>query len=136
MEFLHPPGWPRPKGYANGVAARGRMIFLSGMVGWDANEKFASDDLTGQVRQTLENIVAVLEQAGAQPRHIARMVWYVVDKEEYLDAAPLIGEVYREILGEHYPAMTLVEVAALLEDRARVEIEVTAVVPEVTAQFG
>lgn len=132
MEFLLPPGWPRPKGYANGVAARGRMIFLSGMVGWDANEKFASDDLVEQIRQTLENATAVLAQAGATPRHIARIVWYVLDKEEYIRAAPRIGEVYREIVGDHYPAMTLVQVAALLEDRARIEIEVTAVVPDAT----
>lgn len=129
MDFLHPPGWPRPKGYANGVAARGRMIFLSGMVGWDANEKFASDDLVRQIRQALENVVTVLEQAGAQPRHIARIVWYVLDKREYLEAAPQIGKVYREVIGEHYPAMTLLQVAALVDDRARVEIEVTAVVP-------
>jgi enamine deaminase RidA (YjgF/YER057c/UK114 family) len=134
MEFLHPKGWPRPKGYSNGVAARGRMIFLSGMVGWDANEKFVSGDLVGQIRQALQNVVAVLEQAGAQPRHIARIVWYVLDKKEYLAAARRIGEVYREVVGEHYPAMTLVQVAALMEDLARVEIEVTAVLPEITAQ--
>lgn len=130
MEFLLPPGWPRPKGYAHGVAARGRLIFLSGMVGWDAQEKFASDDLAAQVRQALTNIVAILASAGALPEHITRMTWYVVDRREYRAAAREIGEIYREILGAHYPAMTLVQVAALLEDRARVEIEVTAVVPE------
>lgn len=130
MDFLLPPGWPRPKGYANGVAARGRLIFLSGLVGWDANQKFTGDGLVEQIRQALLNVVAVLSEAGAKPEHIARITWYVVDRREYLAASKQIGAVYRKIIGIHYPAMTLVQVAALLEDRARVEIEVTAVVPD------
>jgi enamine deaminase RidA (YjgF/YER057c/UK114 family) len=130
MEFLSPAGWVRPRGYSNGVAAKGRMVFLSGLVGWDANERFASDDLVAQIRQTLANAVAVLAEAGAKPENIARINWYILDKKEYLNASQRIGIVYREIIGNHYPAMTLVQVAALMEDRARVEIEITAVVPE------
>jgi len=130
MDFLHPAGWVRPKGYANGVAARGRMVFVSGLIGWDANEKFVSAYLVPQIRQALLNVVAVLSEAGAKPQHIARINWYVVDRKEYLRAAKKIGVVYREIIGDHYPAMTLVQVSSLLERRARVEIEVTAVVPE------
>ena len=130
MEFLQPPGWPRPKGYANGVAAKGRMIFVSGMVGWNAQGVFQATDIAGQVRQALANIVAVLAEAGAAPQHIVRMNWYVLDKHEYIAAYPAIGVAYREILGRHFPAMTAVAVTALVEDAARVEIEVTAVVPE------
>lgn len=106
------------------------MVFVSGMIGWDAQEKIVSDDLVAQVRQALKNIVAVLAEGGAKPEHIVRITWYVVDKHEYLSAAREIGAIYREIVGRHYPAMTIVQVAALLEDAARVEIEVTAVVPE------
>ena len=130
MEILQPQGWPRPKGYANGVAAKGRMIFVSGMIGWDAQGVFRATDIAGQVRQALANIVAVLAEAGAAPEHIVRMNWFVVDKREYIAAYPAIGVAYRDILGRHYPAMTAVAVAALVEDVARVEIEVTAVVPE------
>ena len=130
MEILQPPGWPRPRGYANGVAAKGRMIFVSGMIGWDAQGVFRATDIAGQVRQALANIVAVLAEAGAAPEHIVRMNWFVVDKREYIAAYPAIGVAYRDILGRHYPAMTAVEVAGLVEDVARVEIEVTAVVPE------
>jgi len=130
MEFLLPEGWPRPKGYANGVAASGRMIFLSGLVGWDAQQVFPSDRVVDQVRQALENAVAILREAGAKPEHITRMTWYVIDKKEYLEAAKEIGEVYRDVIGNHYPAMTLLQVGGLLEDRARVEIEITAVLPE------
>lgn len=130
MEILQPPGWARPKGYANGVAARGRMIFVSGMIGWDGEGVFHTDDFAGQTRQALQNIVEVLEQAGAKPEHIVRMTWYVVDKKEYVGAYKEIGEAYRDVIGRHYPAMTAVQVAALVEDRARVEIEVTAVIPD------
>jgi len=130
MQILQPPGWPRPRGYANGVAAQGRLVFVAGQIGWDEQYRFQTDDLAGQVRQALRNVVAVLAQAGARAEHIARMTWYVTDKREYLSAARAIGEAYREIAGNHYPAMSVVEVAALLEDRAKVEIEVTAVVPE------
>lgn len=130
MDILQPAGWVRPKGYSNGVAARGRMVFVSGMVGWNPEEKFVADNLAGQVRQALLNIVAVLAQAKARPDHIVRMNWYVLDKAEYLMNAKQIGEAYREIIGRHYPAMTVMQVVALLEDKARVEIEVTAVIPE------
>ena len=130
MDILQPPGWPRPKGYANGVACHGRQVFVSGMIGWDAEGRFHTDDFVGQARQALENIVAVLREAGAGPEHIVRMTWYVVDKREYLDAGPVLGAAYREVLGRHYPAMSAVQVAALMEDRARVEIEVTAVIPD------
>ena len=130
MEILQPPGWPRPKGYANGVAAKGRMIFVSGMIGWDAHGVFHATDIAGQVRQALANVVAVLAEGGATAEHIVRMNWYILDKHEYIAAYPAIGVAYREILGRHFPAMTAVAVAALVEDAARVEIEVTAVVPD------
>ncbi len=130
MEILQPPGWPRPRGYANGIAARGRLVFVSGMIGWNADGQFDSDDFTAQAGQALRNVVDVLREAGARPEHIVRMTWYVVDKREYLAAGSAIGGVYREIIGAHYPAMSAVEVRALIEDRARVEIEATAVVPD------
>ncbi|MDQ2988027.1 MAG: RidA family protein [Pseudomonadota bacterium] len=130
MEFLHPPGWPRAKGYSNGVAASGRTVCVSGMIGWDAQGVFHTDDFAGQVRQALENVVAVLAEANARPEHIVRMTWYVVDKREYLEAAREIGAAYRALIGSHYPAMSAVQVSALIEDRARVEIEVTAIVPD------
>lgn len=130
MQVLLPPGWPRPRGYANGVTARGRMVFVAGMVGWDANSVFHTDDLAGQVRQALENIVAVLKEGGAGPEHIVRMTWYVTSKREYVAAYPEIGKAFRELIGSFSVAMTAVEVVALVEDRAKVEIEVTAVVPD------
>lgn len=130
MDILNPAGWKRPKGYSNAVAASGRHIHVAGQIGWNAQEQFETDELAGQVRQALRNIVAVLAEGGAGPEHVARMTWYVLDKREYLDAARDIGRAYREVMGRNYPAMTLVQVAALLEDRARVEIEVTAVVPQ------
>ena len=130
MKFLQPPDWPRPKGYANGVAAKGNLVFVSGIVGWNAQGEFASLDFVAQVRQALLNIVEVLNQAKAKPEHIARMTWYVLDKAEYMAAAKEMGAAYREIIGRHYPAMTVVEVSGLVEGNARVEIEVTAVVPE------
>ena len=129
MEFLQPKDWPRPRGYTNGIAASGRMVFVSGMIGWDADGVFHTDDFAGQVRQALANIVAVLAEGGAKPEHIVRMTWYVLDKKEYVAAYPEIGVAYRELIGRHYPTMTAVQVAGLVEDRARVEIEVTAVVP-------
>ena len=130
LSFLQPEGWQRPRGYSNGVAASGRMVFVSGMIGWDGNEQFHTDDFAGQVRQALLNVVAVLREAGAGPEHIVRMTWYVVDKQEYLASHVATGVAYREIIGKHFPAMSAVQVSALIEDRARVEIEVTAVVPE------
>jgi enamine deaminase RidA (YjgF/YER057c/UK114 family) len=130
MQILQPPGWVRPRGYSNGIVARGRLVFVAGQIGWDAHARFQTSDLTGQVRQALMNVLAVLEQAGARPEHIARMNWYVTDKREYIAAYRSIGEAYREIIGSHYPTMTAVEVPALLEDEAKVEIEVTAVIPD------
>lgn len=130
MHTLLPPGWKRPKGYANGVSVRGRQIFVAGMIGWDGNEQFHTDDFAGQARQALANIVAVLTEGGARPHHITRMTWYVVDKREYLAALPEIGKAFREVIGHFDIAMTAVQVTALIEDRARVEIEVTAVIPD------
>lgn len=130
MEFLQPSGWARPRGYSNGIASSGRTISVSGMVGWDGQCVFHSDDFATQTRQALLNIVAVLAEANAKPEHIVRMTWYILDKKEYLAAGKEIGEAYREIIGRHFPTMTAVQVVALIEDRARVEIEVTAIVPE------
>ena len=128
MQLLQPPGWKRPLGYANGVLARGTPIFVAGQVGWN-DGVFETDDFVAQVRQALRNVLAVLAEAGAGPRDVVRLTWYVVDKGEYRAAQAEVGRVYREVMGRHYPAMTLVQVAALLEDRARVEIEATAVLP-------
>ncbi len=129
MDILNPAAWKRPKGYANGIAATGKQIFVAGQIGWNAKEAIETDDFAGQVRQALTNIATVLAEGGAGPEHMTRMTWYVVDKKEYLAAARDIGKAYREVMGDAYPAMTLVQVADLLEDRAKVEIEVTAVVP-------
>lgn len=128
-DFLHPKHWKPAQGYSNGVAASGRMVFCGGLIGWNAEQLFETDDFVGQVAQTLRNIVAVLAEAGAGPEHIVRLTWYVTDKRAYLDNLRDLGRVYREILGRHYPAMALVQVVALVEDRAQVEIEATAVVP-------
>jgi enamine deaminase RidA (YjgF/YER057c/UK114 family) len=130
MQVLLPRGWPRPKGYANGVVARGRQVFIAGMIGWDADGVFHSDDFAGQVRQALQNIVSVLSEAGGRPEHIVRMTWYVTDKREYLAAGKEVGRVFREVIGAYNAAMTAVEVRALIEDRAKVEIEATAVIPD------
>ena len=130
MQTLNPPGWPRPKGYSNGVAARGRMIFVAGQVGWNADERFTSDRLVDQARQALTNIVAILREGGAGPEHLVRMTWYVLDKSEYLKSGRELGEVYRAVIGRHYPAMTAVEVKGLVEEGALLEIEATAVIPE------
>jgi enamine deaminase RidA (YjgF/YER057c/UK114 family) len=130
MEFLQPAGWARPRGYSNGVAASGRTVSVSGMIGWDAQGVFHTDDFAGQTRQALQNIVEVLAEAGAKPEHIVRMTWYVLDKHEYMGAHKEVGAAYRELIGRHYPAMSAVQVAGLMEERARVEIEVTAIVPD------
>ena len=130
MKCVQPAHWPRPKGYANGVVASGRSVFVSGMIGTDALGKMVSGDFVKQARQTLMNIVEVLIEAGAEPAHIVRMNWYVVDKHEYLGAYEELGVVYREIIGRHYPAMTAVQVTSLIEDAARLEIEVTAMIPD------
>lgn len=129
-EFLHPRNWKPALGYANGVAASGRMIFCGGLIGWNAQQEFESDDFIDQVAQTLRNIVAVLAEGGARPEHIVRLTWYVTDKQEYLARLKDLGRVYRDIIGKHFPAMALVQVVALVEDRAKVEIEATAVVPD------
>jgi enamine deaminase RidA (YjgF/YER057c/UK114 family) len=130
MKTLQPPGWAPPKGYANGIAARGTVVFVGGQIGWNAAKQFESDDFVAQARCALQNIVAVLAEAGARPEHVVRMTWYVVSRHEYLARARELGTVYRDVMGRHYPAMTAVEVSALIEDRARVEIEATAVVPD------
>jgi len=129
-EALLPEGWPRPKGYANGVAATGRQVYVAGQVGWDPQGVWETDDFAAQTRQALANIVAVLQRAGAEPKHIVRMTWYVTSKREYLAAGRDIGKAFREIIGFYDIAMTAVEVTALIEDRAKVEIEVTAVIPD------
>lgn len=130
MQVLLPPGWPRPKGYANGVTARGRMVFIAGMIGWNAQGEFVSDAFADQARLALQNIVDVLREAGGRPEHIVRMTWYVTDKREYLAAGREIGQAFREIIGAYNAAMTAVQVTALIEDRAKVEIEATAVIPD------
>jgi enamine deaminase RidA (YjgF/YER057c/UK114 family) len=130
MKTLQPAHWPRPKGYANGIVAAGRTVFVSGMVGWDARGKMVCQDFVGQARQALRNIVEVLSEANAKPEHLVRMNWYVIDKKEYVSAYKQLGVVYREIIGRHYPAMTAVQVVSLIEDAARVEIEAIAVVPD------
>jgi enamine deaminase RidA (YjgF/YER057c/UK114 family) len=130
MKILQPPDWPRPKGYANGVSTRGQLVFVSGIVGWDQQGQFAAMDFAGQVEQALRNIVAILKEADALPQHIVRMTWYVLEKSDYLNSTREIGASYRNIIGKHYPAMSVVQVAGLVEENARVEIEVTAVIPE------
>jgi len=130
MQILQPPTWTKPRGYSNGVAATGRIVFVAGQVGWSASGKLETNDFVGQARQALTNIVAVLAEAGGQPEHIVRMTWYVVDKHEYLASSRELGRVYREVIGSHFPAMTAIQVAGLVEDGARVEIEATAVIPE------
>ncbi len=128
LQFLHPSHWKPAIGYSNGVAASGRMVFTGGMIGWNAQQEFETDDFVGQVDMALRAIVAVLAEAGAGPQHLVRLTWYVTDKREYLDNLKSIGRVYKEIIGRHYPAMALVQVVALVEDRAKVEIEATAVI--------
>lgn len=127
-EVLQPPGWTRPRGYANGIAAEGRQVHVAGQIGWDAEQRFVSDDFAAQVRQALANVVAVLACAGAGPEHIVRMTWYVTSRDQYNAALAGIGASYRELIGRNYPAMSVVVVAGLLEPRAKVEIEATAVV--------
>jgi len=129
-KVLQPDGWAAPRGYSNGIAARGTVVSIAGQIGWNARCEFESDDFAAQARQALANIVAVLAEAGAGPEHIVRMTWYVTDKREYVAAYPAIGAAYREVIGRHFPAMTAVQVVALIEDRAKLEIEATAVVPD------
>lgn len=129
-QVLLPPGWPRPKGYANGAAASGRMVFIAGCIGWTPDGVIPSDDFVEQTRLALQNIVAILAEAGGKPEHIVRVTWYVTDKREYLAAGREVGRVYREVIGSYNAAMTAVQVVALMEDRAKVEIEATAVIPQ------
>ena len=127
---LQPEGWARPAGYSNGVVARGRTIFVAGQIGWNAECRFESDDLVAQIAQALRNIAAVLASDGAATEHVVSLIWYFVDKREYINRLPEVGKVYREIMGKNFPAMTAVQVSALIEDRAKVEIQATAVVPD------
>ncbi len=127
---LQPDGWAKPIGYANGVVSRGRTVHLAGMIGWNADGAFESDDLVDQVRRTLENIVAVLAEAGGRPEHVTSMTWYLVDKRDYLARLRDIGSAYRDVIGRHYPAMAALQVTALMEDRAKVEIQAVAVIPD------
>ncbi|AYQ27352.1 MULTISPECIES: RidA family protein [unclassified Polaromonas] len=127
---LQPPDWAEPKGYANGILARGALLFVGGQIGWNAQQQFESDDFVAQTRQALLNIADVLKAGGAGPEHMVRMTWYVVDRVEYIDNLKALGGAYREVMGKNFPAMTCVEVAGLVEERARVEIEVTAVIPD------
>lgn len=129
-EILQPPGWPRPKGYSNGIVARGRQVYVAGQIGWDAAGKFPDGGMAAQVGQALQNIVAVLAEAGARPEHIVRLTWFVTSRAEYLAAVGEIGAAYRAVLGRHFPAMSVVEVTALMESAAKVEIEATAVIPD------
>jgi enamine deaminase RidA (YjgF/YER057c/UK114 family) len=128
--LLHPRAWKRAKGYANGIVAEGRIVFIAGQVGWNADQRFESQDFVAQVRQALENVVSVVREAGGAPEHVTRLTWFITDKAEYVSRLPEIGEVYRSVMGRHFPAMTMVQVAALIEDEARVEIEASAVLPK------
>ena len=132
MKLLQPPEWLAPKGYANGIAARGTMVFVGGQIGWNGQQQFETDDFIVQTRQALLNIVAVLREANAGPEHMVRMTWYIVDRDEYVARQKELGAVYREVIGRNFPTMSCVEVSRLVESRARVEIEVTAVVPDTT----
>ena len=129
-QVLHPAGWVPAKGYANGIAARGTQVFVGGQIGWNGQQQFETDDFIAQTRQTLQNVMAVLKEAGAGPEHMVRMTWYVIDRDEYNARLKELGGVYRDVIGRHFPAMTCIEVSALMEERAKVEIEVTAVLPD------
>jgi len=130
MKIIQPPGWPKPKGYSNGIVAKGRLVFVAGQVGWNAQEKFETSDLAGQAQQALKNIVAILAEAGAGPEHICRMDWFLGDVKEYNASLKELGAAYREVIGKHYPVMTAVQVGGFVETGAKLEIEVTAVLPE------
>lgn len=128
-EAINPPGWPRPSGYSNGVVAQGKYLAISGQIGWNERGELVAQEFLEQARQALRNVVAIVKAAGGSPEHLVRLTWYIVDKEEYRAGLEALGKAYREIVGEHYPAMALVQVAALLEEGARVEIEATAILP-------
>ncbi|WP_417485752.1 RidA family protein [Maricaulis sp.] len=129
MERLQPPGWPRPKGYSNGIAATGKMVFIAGQIGWDETETIVSDDFAAQFRQVLANTLAVLREGGAGPEHVVRMTGYVSDRDEYLAAGPQLGAIWKELMGRNYPVMAFLVVDGLIETRAKIEIETTAVIP-------
>ena len=126
MKILHPPNWPRPRGYSNGISAKGRIVVTGGIVGWDENENFVKQDIAGQAAQAFKNIVLILAEGGAKPENIVRMTWYITDKIGYINSQKLIGESYRKNFGKHFPAMAVVEVASLMEEEAKLEIEVMA----------
>jgi enamine deaminase RidA (YjgF/YER057c/UK114 family) len=130
LQVLQPPDWPRPKGYSNGILARGRQVFVAGQVGWDREGRFHSTRMSDQIRQALENIVAILAEAGARPEHVVRLTWFITNRDEYNGQLPDIGAAYRSVMGRHFPVMSVVQVAALIEDGAKVEIEATAVLPD------
>ena len=130
MKILQPPGWPKPKGYSNGIVAKGRLVFVAGQVGWNTQEKFETSSLAGQARQALKNVIAILAEAGAGPEHICRMDWFLADVKEYNASLKELGAAYREVIGKHFPVMTAVQVGGFVETGAKVEIEVTAVLPE------
>jgi enamine deaminase RidA (YjgF/YER057c/UK114 family) len=134
MQILQPPSWARAKGFANGIVAKGNLVFIAGQIGWTGQGEWVEKTFAGQFRQTLKNILEVLAQAGGRPEHIVRLTWYVLDKQEYLAALREVGAAYRELMGRHYPTMAVVQVGALVEDQARLEIEATAVVPDSPAQ--
>jgi enamine deaminase RidA (YjgF/YER057c/UK114 family) len=129
MKILQPPGWARAKGFSNGIACSGNLVFIAGQIGWTGQGKWEAKDFAGQFRQAIRNILAVLEEANGKPEHIVRLTWYVLDKQEYLNSLKSVGEAYRELMGRHYPTMAVVQVSGLVEDEARLEIEATAVVP-------
>jgi enamine deaminase RidA (YjgF/YER057c/UK114 family) len=129
-KILQPAEWARPKGYSNGIAARGTQVFIAGQIGWDARQKFAHSDLASQVRAALENVIRVLAEAGGRPEHIVRLTWYLTSRRDYLDELPAIGAAYRAVMGRHYPVMSVIEVSSLIEADAKVEIEATAVLPD------
>jgi enamine deaminase RidA (YjgF/YER057c/UK114 family) len=129
MQVLQPPEWARPKGFSNGIACSGKLVFIAGQVGWTGQGKWEARDFAGQFRQTLKNIIEILKEANAKPEHIVRLTWYVLDKKEYLDSLGQVGLAYRELMGRHYPTMAVVQVSGLIEDQARLEIEATAVIP-------
>ena len=132
MQTLQPPGWARPKGFANGIAASGKLVFIAGQVGWTGQGEWRERSFAGQFKQALHNIISVLQEAKGKPEHIVRLTWYVLDKQEYLASLKEVGAAYRELMGRHYPAMAVVQVSGLVEDEARLEIEATAVIPEAT----
>ncbi|WP_019528975.1 RidA family protein [Dasania marina] len=129
MQIIQPEGWKQPKGYSNGILAEGKTLYIGGQIGWDINEQFQSDDFVQQVHQTLLNTAAILKASGAGPEHITRMTWYITDKQAYLSSAKEVGRVYRDVIGRNFPVMAMVQVVALMEDQAKVEIETTAVIP-------